>query len=92
MGELERIRSLAPEHIDPYSECKYNTPMELINEVFRQGHQHKFAYDFETLSFLLYRYGFSEVVRADYGSSLMPELILDQASRASESIYVDARK
>ena len=90
--ELERIRSLAPGRMDAHTQCRYNTPMELINVVFRQGQQHKFAYDFETLSFLLHRYGFSEVVREDYGSSLMPELILDQASRASESIYVDARK
>jgi predicted SAM-dependent methyltransferase len=90
--ELEKIRSLAPGRMDAHTQCKFNTRMELINVVFRQGHQHKFAYDFETLDFLLHRYGFTEVVRKDYGSSLMPELVLDQASRAPESIYVDARK
>jgi citrate lyase synthetase len=66
--------------------------MELINVVFRQGHEHKFAYDFETLRFLLDRYGFSEVVHQEYGTSLMTELCLDQVHRASESIYVDAKK
>jgi predicted SAM-dependent methyltransferase len=90
--ELERIRPLCPGHIDAHAHCKYNTPMELVNVIFRQGHQHKYAYDFETLHFLLHRYGFSEVVLQEYGTSLMPELRLDQASRASESIYVDAKK
>ena len=66
--------------------------MELINVVFRQGHEHKFAYDFATLHFVLQRYGFSTVVRQGYGKSLMPELCLDQAVRASESLYVDAKK
>src|SRR5208282_2634462 len=71
--EFDRIRPLNPEHTDSYYLCKYNTRMELVNLIFRQGHDHKFAYDFETLSFLLYRYGFSEVVRQEYGTSLMPE-------------------
>jgi hypothetical protein len=66
--------------------------MELLNVVFRQGHEHKFAYDFETLRFLLRRYGFSEILLQEYSKSMMPELCLDQAARASESIYVDARK
>ena len=90
--ELARVRPLDPEHTDPHSNCKYNTPMELVNVVFRQGHEHKFAYDFETLRFLLQRYGFSKVVRQEYGTTLMPELCLDLVARASESIYVDARK
>jgi predicted SAM-dependent methyltransferase len=90
--EFERIRPLGPERRDIHCDCKYNTPMELINVVFRQGHEHKFAYDFETLRFLLCRYGFSEVEQQEYGRSLMSELCLDQAIRASESIYVDAKK
>lgn len=90
--ELDRIRPLDPEHTDSYYNFKYNTRMELMNLIFRQGHDHKFAYDFETLTFLLHRYGFSEVVRQAYATSLMPELCLDQLLRASESLYVDARK
>jgi predicted SAM-dependent methyltransferase len=89
---LTGLRPLGADHTDSYFGCKYNTPMELINVVFRQGHEHQFAYDFETLRFVLTRYGFSEIVRGHYGQSLMPELSLDQAARASESLYVDARK
>ncbi len=88
--ELTSIRPLGADHTDFHG--KYNTPLELINFVFRQGQEHQFAYDFETLQFVLAQYGFPEIVRQEYGRSLMPELCLDQACRASESLYVDARK
>jgi predicted SAM-dependent methyltransferase len=90
--DFDRLRPLDPGHTDSWYKFKYNTRMELINLIFRQGHEHKFAYDFETLRFLLDRYGFSEVVRQEYGRSLVPELCLDQLVRASESVYVDAKK
>jgi predicted SAM-dependent methyltransferase len=90
--ELHRIRPLDANHTDFYFHCRYNTPMELLNVVFRQGHEHRFAYDFDTLRFVLSRYGFSEIVRQECGRSLNSELCLDQANRASESLYVDARK
>jgi len=90
--DLSKIRPLDAERTDVHLLCKYNTRIELINLVFRQGHEHKFAYDFETLDFVLNRYGFSEIVRQEYKRSLVSELCLDQADRASESLYVDARK
>lgn len=90
--ELNRIRPLDPGQTDSYFHCRYNTPMELINVIFRQGHEHKFAYDFETLRFLLLRYGFSDVLYQEFNKSLMPELCLDQSVRSFESIYVDAKK
>ena len=89
--EVSKIRPLDAERSDFYHRCQYNTIMELINVMFRQGHEHKFAYDFETLRFVLDRYGFS-AVRQEYGQYLNSDLCLDQASRASESLYVDARK
>jgi predicted SAM-dependent methyltransferase len=89
---LRRIRPLDSEDKDVYFHCKYNTPMELINVVFRQGHEHKYAYDWATLDFLLSHYGFPTVTRQPFGQSLMPELCLDQPIRATESLYVDARK
>jgi predicted SAM-dependent methyltransferase len=88
--ELISLRQLDADHADFYG--KYNTPIELINFVFRQGHEHQFAYDFQTLQFVLAQHGFSEIVRQEYGRSLMSELCLDQACRASESLYMDARK
>lgn len=89
---ISQVRGLNAEHFDPYAECRYHTKMELVNEVFRQAYDHKFAYDFETLAFLLQTYGFSQVVKQDYGCSLLAELCIDQARRQSESLYVDAVK
>ena len=89
---LERYRPLEKDHFDPYARCHYNTKMELINVVFRQGHQHKYAYDFETLRFVLERYGFSHVIRQSYAVSADPELRIDRPVRESESLYVEAIK
>ncbi len=71
---------------------RYRTKMELLNVVFRQGWEHKYAYDYQTLEFLLHRYGFSFVQQQRFGESLMKELCIDWPDRASESLYVDASK
>ena len=89
---LSRIRPLDSERCDFYYKCKINVKMELINLVFRQGNEHKYAYDFETLEFILFRYGFTRVIKQAFGRSLMGELCIDQACRASESLYVEAVK
>jgi len=89
---LAGIRGLDSDHGDPYFKCRYNTRMELINVLFRQGHEHKYAYDFETLEFLFRHCSFSKVIRQEFGKSLMPELCIDQPRRASESLYMEAVK
>jgi predicted SAM-dependent methyltransferase len=89
--ELSRVRKLSEGQRDPAG-FSYNTRMELVNEIFRQGGQHKFAYDGETLEFLLRRYGFQGVKKQEYLKSLMPELCIDQEGRASESVYVEGQK
>jgi hypothetical protein len=66
--------------------------MEMVNMVFRQGCQHRYAYDFETLEFLLRTCSFSSVAQKEFGQSWMPELAVDQLRRAPESLYVEARK
>jgi hypothetical protein len=66
--------------------------MELINVVFRQYYEHKFIFDYETLEFLLQRYGFSSVCRQSFGESLLEELEIDKPERATESLYVEAVK
>jgi predicted SAM-dependent methyltransferase len=91
--ELARIRPLegGPEaRHDPHVGCTYRARMELLNVVFRQAYQHKFAWDFETLAMLLERHGFREIERRSYGESRMPEICLDHPARASESLYVEA--
>ncbi len=87
---LDRIRSLAEGHVDPFVKCSYNTKMELLNVVFRQGHQHKFAYDYETLALCLARAGFAAVERSRFGHSRAAEACLDHPDRESESLYVEA--
>jgi predicted SAM-dependent methyltransferase len=90
--ELIRIRPLAPNLEDHYTKARYQTRAELINHVFRQGFEHKFAYDFETLSLRLRQAGFRSAERRECGQGALPELLLDQPQRASESLYVEAVK
>jgi len=90
--EFTRMRPLDENRQDFWFRHKYNTRMELINVIFRQGYDHKFAYDYETIAFLLGRYGFREVKKQTYGQSIMPELCIDQEERASESLYVEGSK
>jgi len=89
---IDSIRPLTSDHEDTWTRDKYRTRMELINNVFRQGAEHKYAYDFETLQFLLERYGFSDIRKQRYGQSMLPELCIDTAARATESLYVEAVK
>lgn len=64
--------------------CK--TPMDHVNYAFRQGTQHKYAWDFETLERLLSESGFSEIRRRDF------DPVLDSSSRQFGTLYVDAVK
>ncbi len=71
---------------------RYNTKMELINYVFRQGLQHRFIYDYPTLAYILKRAGFATVIAQRFGVSRMPEHAIDMPERASESVYAEAVK
>ena len=88
--QLSALRPLDEGNVDAHYHCRYRTKMELINMVFRQGHRHKYAYDFETLHFILLRYGFSRVIRQEFGRSWLPELSIDSEEHATESLYLDA--
>lgn len=65
--ELERLRLLGPGHSDPYNGLVYKTKMELVNMIFRQGTEHKFVYDYETLRRALEGCGFVQVTRISWG-------------------------
>lgn len=91
-SSLAAIRPLDQQHSDGWYGWKYNTRMELINFVFRQGQQHKFAYDYETLKFLMVKCGFRQISKSQFGSSTLPELCIDQKKRETESVYVEAIK
>jgi len=90
--ELSRIRPLIDGRIDHWCGRNYNTKLELISEVYHQGYEHKSAYDFDTLHFVLDAAGFRSVIRQDFMKSVKPELLLDREDRASESLYVEAVK
>lgn len=89
---LASVRPLVPEdgrYRDTWLERTYRTKMEFINEIFRQGGEHKYAYDAETLMLRLTEAGFSRVVQQSYGVSLRSEEPLDTEARGPESLYVE---
>ena len=59
------------------------TQIEHVNFNFRQGTEHRFAYDWETLRLLLERCGFVQIERRDF------EAGLDSEDRRVGSLYVD---
>jgi predicted SAM-dependent methyltransferase len=89
---IAKVRPLLSNNVDSYSKNTMHTKMELVNWIFRQEYEHKFAYDFESMKYILNQAGFKTVVKQDFNQSLNPELLIDQAARASESLYVEAVK
>lgn len=77
---------------DPWLGKIYQTQMQLINAVFRQGAEHKYAYDEETLVLILREAGFSRIVRQRFAVSIDEQMAPDNAARRTESIYVEAVK
>ena len=90
--EMVRVRPLHADHSDVHFGSKFSTKMEVVNSAFRQYFEHKFAYDFDTLRFVLKRYGFSDVQKLALRQSSHPEFCIDNPERASESLYVEAAK
>ena len=62
------------------------TEIEHINYHFRQGTEHRFAYDYATLEKALARSGFGEIRRRDFD----PEL--DSEDRRIGTLYAEATK
>lgn len=91
-SDLVKTRPLLPGNCDPFSRRRFDTKMELINEVFRQGTEHKFAWDLETMMLVMGRVGFTEIRQCEVGVGRDPHLVLDSPNRAPESLYVEATK
>ena len=68
------------------------TRMDVINHVFHQWHEHRWAYDFETLAHRLRAAGFTVIERVGFRHSLLPALAQDLDHHAPYSLYVDAVK
>ncbi|MCP4629900.1 MAG: methyltransferase domain-containing protein [bacterium] len=63
-----------------------NTRMHNLNYHFRQGREHKYAYDFETLSQIMSEVGFVSIVTRPFNPSL------DDERRNLGTLYLDANK
>jgi predicted SAM-dependent methyltransferase len=74
------------------SASDFRTKMEVVNAHFRQGGQHRFSYDYETLSRLLQDNDLTEINERAYRSSSVAELEIDSEERASESLVVEAAR
>ena len=70
----------------------YRTQMQFLNAVFRQGSEHKYAYDEETLALNLSEAGFSRVIPQRFGISIDADMASDSEDRRTESLYVEAVK
>jgi predicted SAM-dependent methyltransferase len=87
--ELDGFRDLAVP--DPFP-ADLPTRMDVINHVFHQWGEHRWAYDFETLALRLRAAGFNTIERVEYRRSLLPALAQDRDVHAPYSLYVDAVK
>lgn len=67
------------------------TPAISVNEIFNDW-GHRFIYDFDTLKLMLGKAGFVDIRRRAYLEGSDPKLLIDTDFRASESLYVEARK
>jgi predicted SAM-dependent methyltransferase len=66
------------------------TRMDVVNHVFHQWHEHRWAYDFAALAHRLRVAGFARVERMSFMVSLDPRLACDRDVHAPYSLYVDA--
>lgn len=90
--ELAAIRPLTEEngkYRDYWLGNLYRTKMEFINEVFRQGTEHKYAYDEETLMMKMREAAFKQVQLCSYGVTAASEPPLDSKARSSDSLYAE---
>jgi len=70
----------------------YQTRMQLMNAVFRQKYEHKYAYDAETLVLIVREAGFSDAIVQPFGISIDPKMAPDSKERRTESLYVEGVK
>ena len=66
--------------------------MQFMNAIFRQGYQHKYAYDDETLVLVMREAGFPDAVVQQFCISMDPKMLPDSNARRTESLYIEALK
>ena len=83
---VERREFGFPRHEAWWGPAWCETPMHCVNYVFRQGREHKYAYDEETLTRVIGQAGFVDVRRRTFD----PEM--DAPNHKLGSLCVIARK
>lgn len=66
------------------------TPIAVINQAFRMGGAHKYAWDFETLQLAMERAGLIAAKQFPSGQASSADLCLDDPQRAFETLYLEA--
>jgi predicted SAM-dependent methyltransferase len=92
LAAMRRLQAESEGWRDPWLGDTYLTRMQLINAVFHQHGEHKYAYDEETLVLFLHQAGFSRVIPQRFGVSIDGRMAPDWGARSSESLYVEAVK
>jgi predicted SAM-dependent methyltransferase len=86
------IREYVFRHEQPFPQHAWwgpawcDTPLHCVNYVFRQGREHKYAYDEDTLKQVLERVGFADVQRRDFDPAM------DAANHRIGSLCMRARR
>src|SRR6266481_6376793 len=71
---------------------KLTHPIDVINQMFRMGGAHQFAWDFAALAGALTEAGFHDIQRGRSGHASSDELCLDDPDHAFETLYIEATK
>jgi predicted SAM-dependent methyltransferase len=69
-----------------------DTPIDIINQMFRMGGDHLFAWDYDTLQKALQKAGFSHIKKYESGVASTADICLDDSEHAFETLYVEAIK
>ena len=67
------------------------TKLEHLLYAVQQNGEHKYGYDFETISKLLLQGGFKKIINSDYNQSQVEKLRIDYRGK-DRSLFVDAVK
>lgn len=70
----------------------FDSKIAILNHIFRQNGEHKYAYDYEGLNYLLLKHGFKNITKQQYRESLDEQLKDDQENHSNHSLYVDCVK
>lgn len=68
------------------------TPLDVVNHVFHQWHEHRWAYDVENLTWRLRAAGFTDIRQSHVHTSRLAPLAQDRDEHAAYSLYVECVK